>query len=349
MSRFRVALSGDFMTTNGHAAFPDFDLSPIRDRSDIELDYVRPVDGTISAESLRDYDALILLAPKVSANSIAGNDRLALVARFGVGYDNVDVGTLADNGIATVTTPKAVGRPVAVGILTLILSLTGKVVAKHQLAREGASGFAKRARYMGTGLTGKTLGIVGLGNIGSELVRICTPLDLQFIAHDPFVDKRLASDLGVRLVELDEVFRESDIVTINCPLNPETFKLINADRLSLMRSTAYLVNTARGPIVDQVALYEALRDRRIAGAGLDVFDPEPPVPGDPLLDLDNVVLSPHGIAWTDQCFAAVGAADVRAVLDVMQGREPEGIVDRRVTAHPLWQQRLRDYAKRFSR
>jgi len=347
MDKFRVALSHDFVRPDGSQAFPDFDLSPLLGDPRIDLAYVEPIEGVIPSDALQDFDALILLAPQVNRQSLGAKKRLMLVARFGVGYDNVDVESLAAEGVATVITPKAVARPVAVGILTLILSLSGKVLAKHELARQGAAGFAKRHEYMGVGLVGKTLGSIGLGNIGAEVVRICKPLDIDFIAHDPYVKEHIAKELDVRLVDLDTVFRESDFVMINCPLTPETTKLVNAERLSMMRPTAYLINTARGPIVDQKALFAALKDRRIAGAGLDVYDPEPPAPDDPLLNLDNVVLAPHGIAWTDQCFAEVGAADVRAVLDAMQGREPQGIVDRSVTEHPIWRRKLKAYQDLF--
>jgi D-3-phosphoglycerate dehydrogenase len=254
---------------------------------------------------------------------------------------------LADEGVATVITPGGVARPVAVGILTFVLALTGKILAKDRLARQGAAGFAQRAAHMGVGLTGKTLGSIGLGNIGGEMVRIMRPLGLDFIAHDPNVNEALAREFGVRLVSLETVFRESDIVTVNCPLSPATRGLVNAERLALMKPSAYLINTARGPIVDQKALTEVLRAGRIAGAGIDVFDPEPPNADDPLLALDNVILAPHGVAMTDELFANCGALDVRAVRDVMHGREPQGIVQRRAIEHAQWRRRLDANRARF--
>jgi phosphoglycerate dehydrogenase-like enzyme len=146
---------------------------------------------------------------------------------------------------------------------------------------------------------------------------------------------------------LEEVFRRADVLSVSCPLTPETRHLVNAERLALMKPTAYLINTARGPIVDQKALTKALQDRRIAGAGLDVLEQEPPEPDDPILGLDNVVLAPHALCWTDQCFAGNGAADVRAVLEVMHGREPRGIVNRAVLDAPKWRDRLDRNRSRF--
>ena len=156
------------------------------------------------------------------------------------------------------------------------------------------------------------------------------PFDMRFIAHDPYADKAIAAELGIELVGMEDVFRRSDILSVNVPLSSETHHLVNAERIALMKPTAYLINTARGPIVDQTAITTALQERRIAGAGLDVLEQEPPDPDDPILKLDNAILTPHALCWTDQCFAGNGAADVAAVLEVQHGRVPRGVVNREV-------------------
>ena len=347
MAKFRVALSGDFVKADGSPTFPTFDLAPLRNVPNVEVNYVAPVDGVMPAAGLASHDALILLTPKFNKTSVPVDGRLAIVARFGVGYDSVDVEACTAAGIALAITPDGVRRPVAAAILTFILALAGKMMIKDKLTRGGPSEFAKKTQHMGVGLVGRTLGSVGIGNIGAEMFRLCKPLDMTFIAHDPFADRKLADSLGVRLVDLETVFRESDFVTVNCPLTPETTHLVNAERLALMKPTAYFINTARGPIVDQKALVKVLQERRIAGAGLDVFDPEPPPADDPILTLDNVILAPHALCWTDQCFAGIGASDVRAVLDVMHGRDPVGIVNRPVLATPAWRKRLEGYRASF--
>lgn len=343
---FRVALSGDFRKADGSPTYPDFDLAPLKSAPNVEtvfLDSANP----LRADQLEDFDALILLAHRFTADSVPKSGRLAVVARFGVGYDTVDVTACSKAGIALVITPDGVRRPVAVSIITFILALTGKLLIKDGLTRQAAAGFAKRSDHMGMGLVGRTLGSVGIGNIGAEMFRMAKPFDMKFIAHDPFADKKMASELGIELVSLEDVFRRSDIVSVSCPLSPETHHLVNAERLALMKPTAYFINTARGPIVDQKALTKALQERRIAGAGLDVLEQEPPEPDDPILKLDNVILAPHALCWTDQCFAGNGAADVKAVLDIQHGREPRGIVNRDVLKHPDWQRRLSDFARRF--
>jgi phosphoglycerate dehydrogenase-like enzyme len=343
---FRVALSGDFKKADGSPTYPDFDLTPLRTAPNVEMAFLEPA-NPIRAEQLEDFDALILLAHRFAPESVPKSGRLAAVARFGVGYDTVDVPACSKAGIALVITPDGVRRPVAVSIITLMLALTGKLMIKDRLTREAAAGFAKRSDHMGVGLVGRTLGSVGIGNIGAEMFRMAKPFDMKFIAHDPFADKKVADELGIRLVSLEDVFREADIVSVSCPLTPETHHLVNAERLTLMKPTANFINTARGPIVDQKALTKVLQERKIAGAGLDVLEQEPPDPNDPILKLDNVILTPHALCWTDQCFAGNGAADVKAVLEIQHGREPRGIVNRDVLKHPDWQRRLADFRKRY--
>ena len=346
MSTFRVALSADFRKPDGSPSFPEFDLSPLEERSGLDFFYLEP-EAEISAAQLADVDALILLAPRVGAGSLTPNGRLAVVARFGVGYDNVDLAACSAHDVAVVITPDGVRRPVAVSILTLLFALAGKLFVKDRIARRGPPGWAEKTAHNGVGLVGLTLGLIGMGNIGAELFRLARPLDMRFIAHDPYADPGLAEELGVTLTDLDRVFREADFLSVNCPLSPETHHLVNRERLGLMKPSAYLINTARGPIVDQTALTEVLQEGGIAGAGLDVLEQEPPDADDPLLTLDNIILAPHALCWTNQLFSGSGAADLRAVLAVMAGRVPHGIVNRDVLDRPGWQARLAGYAQSF--
>ncbi len=340
MSAFRVALSGDFFDATGQPAYPMFDLSPLRECDDVELVVLEPC-SEIAPEQVADIDALILLMPRVTAQTLSRGSRLAVVARFGVGYDTVDVEACTAKDVALVITPDGVRRPVAVSILTLMLALTGKLMVKDRLTRGGPETWNLRSDHMGVGLVGLTLGSIGIGNIGAELFRLAKPLDMNYLAHDPYADPEVAAELGIELVGLEELFRRADVLAVNCPLSEATHHLVNAERLALMKPGAYLINTARGPIVDQAALTAVLAEGRIAGAGLDVLEQEPPAPDDPILDLDNVILTPHALCWTDQCFAGNGAADVKAVLDFKAGQVPRGIVNRSVIDSPGWQEKLR--------
>jgi D-3-phosphoglycerate dehydrogenase len=344
-SKFRVALSGDFRKPDGSPTYPDFDLEPLRSAPGVEMEFLESA-NPLRAEQLEDFDALILLIHRFAAESVPKSGRLSVVARFGVGYDTVDVEACTKAGIALVITPDGVRRPVAVSVITLMLALTGKLMVKDGLTREAAAGYARRGDHMGVGLVGRTLGSLGIGNIGAEVFRMAKPFDMTLIAHDPFADKAVAAELGVELVGLEELFRRSDVLSVSCPLTPETHHIVNAERLALMKPTAYLINTARGPIVDQKALTRVLQEGGIAGAGLDVLEQEPPEPDDPILKLDNVLLAPHALCWTDQCFAGNGAADVRAVLDVQHGRVPRGVVNRAVLEGDIWKARLAAYARR---
>ena len=348
MTTFEVALSGDFRLADGSPAYPSFDLAPLQADPRINVRYVDAVDGTIPGAALEDVDALILLVPRFGPRSVPQSGRLSVVARFGVGFDSVDVPTCTKNDIALVTTPDGVRRPVAVAILTFILALAGKVMVKDQLVRRGPDGWAERSSHMGTGLVGKTLGQLGIGNIGAEVFRIARPLDMRFIAFDPYADPTVAATLGVDLVDLETLFRESDFLSVSCPLNDATRAIVNAERLALMKSTAFLINTARGPVVDQAALHQALKSGQIAGAGLDVFELEPTPPGEPITQLDNVILAPHALCWTDECFAGIGAADVAAVLEVMQGQVPRGIVNREIVEREGWKRKIEALGKSFA-
>ncbi|MBV9220439.1 MAG: dehydrogenase [Methylobacteriaceae bacterium] len=340
MAPFRVALSADFRKADGSLAYPMFDLAPLRSDPAIEMDFVEAVEGAMPALALAEFDALILLGNRFTKASIPANGRLGIVARFGVGYDNVDVPACTDAGILLAITPDGVRRPVAVAIMTFILALSGRLMVKDGLTREGPAGFARRSAHMGVGLVGKTLGSLGIGNIGAEMFRLAQPFDMHFIAHDPYADPGVAAEVGVTLVDVEVLFRNADFLAVNCPLNDHTRHFINAERLALMKPSAFLINTARGPIVDQKALTQVLADGRIAGAGLDVLDKEPPDIDDPILKLDNVIFTPHALCWTDQCFAGIGAADVRAVLDYKNGRVPRGLVNREVLDAPAWKGRL---------
>jgi len=164
---------------------------------------------------------------------------------------------------------------------------------------------------------------------------------MKLIAHDPFADAGLMAEMGVELVGIEDLFRRSDILSVSCPLTDATRYIVSVELLALMKPTSYFINTARGSVVDQKALTKVLQGRRIAGAGLDVLEQEPPDPADPILALDNVILTPHSLCWTDQCFAHQGTLDIQAVLEYCEGRAPTGtIVNRAVLDGQPWAERI---------
>lgn len=326
---FRVGVTRDFLKPDGASGFGDIGLEQLT-AAGVPWEFLATADRELPP-SASEYDGLLVLAPAVTARTLAGGN-LKIVARFGVGYDSVDVPACTAAGVLLTITPDAVRRPVAAAALTLILALAHKLLIKDRLTRAGR--WAEKLDHHGVGLTGRTLGIIGLGNIGRELARLTQPLGMRIQAADPWVAPETARSAGVTLASLEELLRTSDFVCITCALTDETRRLLNAERLKLMKPTAYLVNVARGAIVDQAALTQALQTGQIAGAGLDVFDPEPVAADDPLLALENVIVAPHALCWTDECFRLIGHSAVRSLLDVAAGRVPAHVVNREALQHP---------------
>lgn len=327
---FRVGLTRDFLKPDGTIGFGDIGLDLFAGTG-IAWEFLPTLDRDIIPQHARDYDGLLVLGPNVTARTLEGAGKLKIVARFGVGYDNVDVPACTRAGVLLTITPDGVRRPVAAAAMTLLLALSHKLLIKDRLTRRG--GWAEKLNYIGQGVTGRTLGILGFGNIGRELATLACPFDLRLIAHDPWIAPERAAAAGVTLLPLENVLREADYLCICCALTPETHHLINAERLGLMKPTAYLINVARGPIVDQAALVRALQTGQVQGAGLDVFEQEPVAPDDPLLNLENVILAPHAICWTDECFGLNGRTAIASLIDVAHGVVPRNIVNRDALVH----------------
>ena len=293
---FRVGLTGDFLKPDGTIGFGDIGVDMLDQTEGIEWEFLAEDTPTLHANQVQGYNALLVLSPTVNAATLDGNDDLAIIARFGVGYDNVDVEACSTNGILLTITPDGVRRPVAASIMTFILALSHKLTIKDTLIRQGR--WEEKLDHMGSGVTGRTLGVIGLGNIGREVFTLAKAFGMHHLAYDPYATIEQAKATGIELVNIEDLLRESDFVCICCALTPETHYLINAERLDLMKETAYLINTARGPIVEEQALINALRNQRIQGAGLDVFEQEPIDTNNPLLSMDNVILTPHIGSYT---------------------------------------------------
>ena len=226
--------------------------------------------------------------------------------------------------------------------LTYLLALSHKMLAKDRLVREGR--WHERLDYIGMGVTDRTLGLVGLGNIGREICTLATPFGIRCIAADPFVDTEQARAAGAELVELDQLLQRADYVCICCALTDQTHHLIGERELSLMKESAYLINTARGPIVDQQALTCALQQGQIAGAGLDVFETEPVPQDEPVLSLtDQTIVAPHGLCWTDECFRLIGRSACHSLVEVASGHLPQHLVNPQAAEHPRFQEKLNRY------
>lgn len=333
MSRYRVGLTRDFLNADGRIGWGDIGTGVLDADPAIDWDFIQTVDGEIPPHHVDGYDALLVLGPRVTRDTLSGG-RLRHVARFGVGYDNVDVVACTEAGVPVTITPDGVRRPVAIAALALTLAATHRLREKDDLVRSGR--WHDKLDYMGAAVTGRTLGIVGLGNIGREFSRMAAPLGMVQIAADPYADPGSAESLGVRLVDLDVLMADADVVVVTTVLTEQTRHLLDARRLGLMKPTAFVVNVSRGPVVDQAALTQALAAGRIAGAALDVFDPEPPAADDPLLSLPNVLLAPHATAWTAELALGNGSSAIAAIRDLAAGRRPAVVVNPDAFRHPRW-------------
>jgi phosphoglycerate dehydrogenase-like enzyme len=331
--RFRVALTADFFAPDGTAKYPDIGLSVFDGQGHIERVNLGEHRTPLGSDQLAGAQGVIVLTPAVTAETVSRSRDLLAVGRFGVGYNAVDVGacTLAD--VVVFINAGAVDRSVAEATVGWMIALAHHIRVKDILVRTGR--WDERSRYMGRELRGRTFGTIGLGGIGRATVGLLRGFGMATpLAFNPYLDAQAAEAAGVRSVGLDELLARADFVSIHCPLTPQTRGLIGARELSLMKPDAYLINTASGGIVDEDALYDALTSRRIAGAALDCFAEEPITRPHRFGELENVLLAPHCIAWTDELFRDIGLSVCQGMLDLSLGKTPRGVVNPEVLDRP---------------
>ncbi len=305
MTKPVVLIAEELSPATVDALGPDFDI--------------RDVDGTdrpALLSAVADADAILVRsATKVDAEVIAAAPKLRVIARAGVGLDNVDIKTATNAGVMVVNAPTS--NIISAAELTVghILSLARHIPAAHNALAQGQW---KRSKYTGVELYEKTVGIIGLGRIGALITARLQAFGTKVIAYDPYVTTARAQQLGVQLVSLDELLTDADFITIHMPKTPETTGMISDDQLAQMKPTAFIVNVARGGLIDEDALYRALSTHSIAGAGLDVFVSEPPTDS-PLLGLENVVVTPHLGASTDEAQEKAGVSVAKSVRLALSG------------------------------
>ena len=337
---FRVGVTRDLRRPDGTLAFAPLDLSAL-ERAGVEWDFLEQDPQPWTPRLLGDLDGLYHLGSAITEASLDGVERLAIISRQGVGLDFLDLSACTRRGIAVTITADAVTRPMASAAATLVLGLAHRLAERNRALHSG-DWEAGRFTPQGSGLTGRTLGLIGYGRIGRELVRLLAPWEMRVL-----VTRRTATlDPGVKSVPLDVLLRTADVVVVACPLTDATRGLLDARRLALMKPTSFLVNVARGGIVDQAALVEALRHGRLAGAGLDVFDPEPLPANDPLLALPNVIGAPHSLGGTDELFQGSVESACASRLERAAGRVPRTLANPEVLDNPLFAAKLDRLAAR---
>ncbi len=339
MSLFRVVLTADFYDDRGQTKYRDIGLNVFDSVSDrCEVTRFAEHHPEIAAEQLADAHGVIVLTPKVTAASLQNGDNLLAIGRFGVGYDSVDVAACTAADVVLFITSGAVDRPVAEATVAWLLALTHHVRVKDRLVREAR--WNDRSGYMGSELRERTLGLIGFGGIGRAVAKLLAGFGMNPpLVFDPFTPSDIIVEHGCLPATLETLLTEADFVSLHCPLTDQTRNLIDQRQLELMKPTAYLINTARGGIVNEDALYEALKTKRIAGAALDCFDGEPLTSPPRFAEFDNVLLAPHCIAWTDELFRDIGRTACQGMMDLMHGRRPRGVVNPEVFDRPGFQQK----------
>ena len=339
---FRAGLTADFLGPDGKLTYEDIGLSLLDAADGVERAFLDTHKPEIQPGQISDFDAVLALTPLVTAATLQGADRLTHIGRFGVGYDSVDVDACTAADVVLTITAGGVNYSVAESVVAFMLALSHKILIKDRMTREGR--WDERSDHMGSELRDRMLGIVGLGGIGATLAEMVSPFRMkELIAFDPYLTEDRAAELGVRLVSLDDLMREADFVSVNCPLNDATRNLIGETQIGLMKPTAFLINTARGGIVDEAPLIQALRENRIAGAALDCHEQEPLPPGSPIADLDNVIVAPHAIAWSNELFRDLGHIACQQMIDISHGKIPHGVVNTDVLERPGFQAKLARY------
>jgi phosphoglycerate dehydrogenase-like enzyme/2-keto-3-deoxy-L-rhamnonate aldolase RhmA len=332
---FLVAVTADLQDADGCPRYRDTGLD-LFNGTEVTIHPFAEHRTEIGADQLAGANGVIVLTPRVTAASLAEAGDLLAIGRFGVGYDSVDVSACTAADVLLFISAGAVDRSVAEATVGWMLALSHQVRVKDRLVREAR--WDERSRFMGSELRDRTLGVIGFGGIGREVVRLLAGFGMNPpLVHDPFVPPAEVTAAGARPVSLDELLAGADYVSIHCPLTERTRNLIGARELGRMKLTAYLINTARGGIVDEPALEAALRDGRIAGAALDCFAQEPLPASSALVAFDNVLLAPHAIAWTDELFRDIGRAVCRGMIDLSEGRVPRGVVNPEVLDRPTFQ------------
>jgi D-3-phosphoglycerate dehydrogenase len=276
---------------------------------------------------LPEASGLLVRLAEVSAELLAAAPQLRVIARHGVGVDNIDVAAATRRGIPVVYTPEANAVSVAEHVLALMTALAKRIVEYDAATRRGA--FAVRDSLRAVDLEGKVLGVVGLGRVGTAVSRKAkAAFNMRVLGYDPFLDSTEIRSRGAEPVsDLPSLLREADVVTLHVPLTPQTRRLIGKGELAAMKPTAMLVNTSRGAVVDEAALAQALHQGRLAGAALDVFEREPPDPGNPLFSAPNLVVTPHSAALTAECAARMALQAAQGIMDVLAGRRPAAVVN----------------------
>ncbi|MDK2806087.1 MAG: hypothetical protein PWQ94_1251 [Thermoanaerobacterium sp.] len=318
MSKYKVVITA---RSFGQSSDEPFNILKENDCEVVKI----PVDRPLSADELiplvKDADALIVGNDKVTEDVINAGTKLKIISRYGVGYDNIDLDAAKRKGVVVTNTPNTNDNSVADLTIGLMLVLARNILAVDRIVKGG-----EWKRIMGTEIYGKTLGIIGLGRIGKGVAKRAKGFSMKILCYDVYPDQEFAEEYNITYCSLEELLKNSDIVSIHVPLMPATKGLIGEKELNMMKPTAFLINAARGGIVDERALYNALSNKIIAGAALDATEKEPPV-GSPLLKLDNVIITSHIGGYTAEAVNNMGIVAANNVVLTLNNKQGAYIVN----------------------
>ncbi len=293
-------------------------LKIMRDVKEFQVDVKTELKPEALKEIIKDYDALVVRsATKVTKEIIDAATKLKVIGRAGVGLDNVDLQAATQKGIVVMNTPAGNTISTAEHTMSMVLALSRNIAQANASTKKGEW---KRSKFMGVELYAKTLGIVGFGRIGKEVAKRALSFGMKVLAYDPFLSREVAEGLGIEMVELKDLFANSDYITVHTPLTDETKHMISQKEIALMKKGVRLINCARGGIIDEVALAGAIKEGKVAGAAIDVFEKEPIAPESEFLKLDNVVITPHLGASTEEAQVNVAIEVSEIVRDALLGR-----------------------------
>jgi phosphoglycerate dehydrogenase-like enzyme len=326
MKEFAVALTADFFGSDGKILFRDVGLSVLETQNQMRIVPMQEFHTCVKPEQLRGAQGAILMEAGADRNTLSESENLLALARFGVGYNDIDVQACTDADVIFFTATGSVDRSMAEATIGWMIALSHHFRIKDILVRQGE--WNQAHRYVGLELRERTFGSVGFGGIARATIKLLKGFGMaQPVAFDPYVDPSVAEELGVRLVTLDELMQQADFLSIHCPLNDRTRNLVGPRELSLMKPEAFLINTARGGIVNEDALFEALASKRIAGAALDVFVGEPFTEPHRFSVLDNILMAPHAVGLTHEIYRDIGRFVCQGMVDVASGKRPASVIN----------------------
>jgi D-3-phosphoglycerate dehydrogenase len=293
-------------------------LKILKEIKEFQVDVKTDLKPEALIQTIKDYDALIVRsATKVTKDVVNAANNLRVIGRAGVGLDNVDLEAATQKGIIVMNTPTGNTISTAEHTMSMVLALSRNIPQANASTKKGEW---KRSKFMGVEIYNKILGIVGLGRIGSELARRALSFDMKVLAYDPFLSRKAADSIGVEIVELKDLLERSDYISVHTPLTEETRHMISDAQFAVMKKGVRIVNCARGGIIDEVALIKAIKDGRVVGAAMDVFEKEPLAQDSELLKLENVIVTPHLGASTEEAQVNVAIEVAEIVRDALLGK-----------------------------